>query len=100
MELFARSVNAAPEHKRPKVVAITGTNGKSTTTALVGPIFAMAGRDVRIGGNIGVGVLGLDAMPGGAVYGLEMSSSQLYLRSTQRRVGKECCSTCRSRGAT
>ena len=31
IELFARTVNAAPEHKRPKVVVITGTNGKSTT---------------------------------------------------------------------
>src|SRR5207342_3233088 len=50
MELFARTVNAAPEHKRPKVVAITGTNGKSTTTALIGHVCAQAGRDVRIGG--------------------------------------------------
>src|SRR3546814_7063424 len=82
MELFARSVNASPGHKRPKVVAITGTNGKSTTTALVGHICAMAGRDVRIGGNIGVGVLGLDDMHGGAVYVLEMSSYQLDLTSS------------------
>jgi len=82
MELFARSVNAAPEHKKPKVVAITGTNGKSTTTALVGHICAMAGRDVRIGGNIGLGVLGLEDMHGGAVYVLEMSSYQLDLTSS------------------
>ena len=82
MELFARTVNAAPEHKRPKIVAITGTNGKSTTTALVGHICAMAGRDVRIGGNIGLGVLGLDDMHGGAVYVLEMSSYQLDLTSS------------------
>jgi UDP-N-acetylmuramoylalanine--D-glutamate ligase len=82
MELFARSVNAAPEHKRPKIVAITGTNGKSTTTALVGHICAMAGRDVRIGGNIGLGVLGLEDMHGGAVYVLEMSSYQLDLTSS------------------
>src|SRR3990167_7480339 len=79
MELFARAVNAAPEHKRPKIVAITGTNGKSTTTALIGHICASAGRDVRIGGNIGFGVLGLDDMHGGAVYVLEMSSYQLDL---------------------
>ncbi|MDP3746932.1 MAG: UDP-N-acetylmuramoyl-L-alanine--D-glutamate ligase [Phenylobacterium sp.] len=79
MELFARAVNAAPEHKRPKIVAITGTNGKSTTTALIGHICASAGRDTRIGGNIGVGVLGLDDMHGGAVYVLEMSSYQLDL---------------------
>ena len=68
IELFARSVNAAPEHKRPKVVAITGTNGKATTTALVGHICSTAGRDTRIGGNIGAGVLGLDDMHGSAVY--------------------------------
>src|SRR5690606_30406214 len=82
VELFARTVNAAPDHKRPKVVAITGTNGKSTTTALIGHICAEAGRDVRIGGNIGQGVLGLDDMHGGAVYVLELSSYQLDLTSS------------------
>ncbi|HEY9219423.1 MAG TPA: UDP-N-acetylmuramoyl-L-alanine--D-glutamate ligase, partial [Phenylobacterium sp.] len=82
MELFARTVNAAPEHKRPKVVAITGTNGKSTTTALIAHICASAGRDTRMGGNIGFGVLGLEDMHGGAVYVLEMSSYQLDLTSS------------------
>ena len=82
IELFARTVNAAPEHKRPKIVAITGTNGKSTTTALIGHICAAAGRDTRVGGNIGVGVLDLDDMHGGAVYVLEMSSYQLDLTSS------------------
>ena len=82
IELFARTVNAAPEHKKPKIVAITGTNGKSTTTALIGHICAQAGRDVRIGGNIGVGVLDLEDMHGGAVYVLEMSSYQLDLTSS------------------
>jgi UDP-N-acetylmuramoylalanine--D-glutamate ligase len=82
IELFARTVNAAPEHKRPKIVAVTGTNGKSTTTALIGHICAQAGRDARIGGNIGVGVLGLDDMHGGAVYVLELSSYQLDLTSS------------------
>jgi UDP-N-acetylmuramoylalanine--D-glutamate ligase len=82
IELFARMVNAAPDHKRPKVVAITGTNGKSTTTALIGHILRAAGRDVRIGGNIGVGVLGLEDMHGGAVYVLEISSYQLDLTSS------------------
>jgi UDP-N-acetylmuramoylalanine--D-glutamate ligase len=82
IELFARTVNAAPEHKRPKVVAVTGTNGKSTTTALIGHICAAAGRDTRIGGNIGIGVLGLDDMHGGAVYVLELSSYQLDLTSS------------------
>jgi UDP-N-acetylmuramoylalanine--D-glutamate ligase len=82
IELFARTVNAAPEHRRPKIVAITGTNGKSTTTALIGHICAEAGRDVRIGGNIGYGVLGLEDMHGGAVYVLELSSYQLDLTSS------------------
>jgi UDP-N-acetylmuramoylalanine--D-glutamate ligase len=82
IELFARSVNAAPEHKRPKIVAVTGTNGKSTTTALIGHICAQAGRDTRIGGNIGVGVLGLEDMHGGAVYVLELSSYQLDLTTS------------------
>ncbi len=82
IELFARTVNAAPAHKRPKVAAITGTNGKSTTTALLGHICASAGRDTRIGGNIGVGVLDLPDMHGGAVYVLETSSYQLDLTSS------------------
>ena len=66
----------------PKVVAITGTNGKSTTTALLGHILTAAGRDARVGGNIGWGVLGLDDMHGGAVYVLEVSSYQLDLTSS------------------
>ena len=82
IELFARTVAAAPSHMRPKIVAITGTNGKSTTTALVGHVCRQAGRDVRIGGNIGVGVLGLEDMHGGAVYVLELSSYQLDLTSS------------------
>src|ERR1700749_4624104 len=82
MELFARTVNAAPEHKRPKIVAITGTNGKSTTTALIAHVLAQAGRDIRIGGNIGYGVLGLEDMHGGAVYVLELSSYQLDLTTS------------------
>jgi UDP-N-acetylmuramoylalanine--D-glutamate ligase len=84
VELFARTVNAAPEHKRPRVVAVTGTNGKSTTTALIGHICRMAGRDTRVGGNIGYGVLGLDDMHGGSVYVLELSSYQLDLTSSLR----------------
>lgn len=82
IELFARTVNAAPEHKRPKVVAITGTNGKSTTTALIGHVCGEAGRDVRVGGNIGTGVLALPDMHGGAVYVLELSSYQLDLTAS------------------
>ncbi|MCA6224903.1 MAG: UDP-N-acetylmuramoyl-L-alanine--D-glutamate ligase [Phenylobacterium sp.] len=82
IELFARTVNLAPAHKRPRIVAITGTNGKSTTTALVGHLCAHAGRDTRVGGNIGVGVLDLPDMHGGAVYVLQLSSYQLDLTSS------------------
>ena len=82
VELFARTVNAAPEHRRPKIAAITGTNGKSTTTALLGHICREAGKDAQIGGNIGLGVLGLEEMHGGAVYVLELSSYQLDLTSS------------------
>ena len=82
IELFARTVNAAVDHKRPKVAAITGSNGKSTTTALLGHVCARAGKDTRVGGNIGFGVLGLDNMHGGAVYVLELSSYQLDLTSS------------------
>ena len=84
VELFARTANAQPEWRRPKVAAITGTNGKSTTTALLGHILQSAGKDARIGGNIGAGVLGLDEMHGGAVYVLELSSYQLDLTSSLR----------------
>jgi UDP-N-acetylmuramoylalanine--D-glutamate ligase len=82
IELFARAVALAPEHKRARVIAITGTNGKSTTTALVGHVLSAAGRDARVGGNNGVPVLGLDDMHGGAVYVLELSSYQLDLTSS------------------
>ncbi|HAQ34654.1 MAG: UDP-N-acetylmuramoyl-L-alanine--D-glutamate ligase [Maricaulis sp.] len=79
MELFARTINTLPEAERPSVVGITGTNGKSTTTALVGHILKKAGRDVHVGGNIGDAVLGLPAPRPGAVYVLELSSYQLDL---------------------
>ena len=79
IELFGRAVAALPEAERPKVIAITGTNGKSTTTALIGWILKSAGRDVRVGGNIGVGVLGLEPPSPGAVYVIETSSYQLDL---------------------
>ncbi len=79
VELFARTAAAYPEWKRPKVAAITGTNGKSTTTALLGHICRSAGMDVRVGGNIGEGVLGLEDMHGGCLYVFELSSYQLDL---------------------
>jgi UDP-N-acetylmuramoylalanine--D-glutamate ligase len=84
VELFARTVNALPPHDRPKICGITGTNGKSTTTALIGHICREAGRVVRVGGNIGFGVLGLDDLEAGAVYVLELSSYQMDLTASLR----------------
>lgn len=79
IELFGRAVAALPDSERPKVIAITGTNGKSTTTALTGWVLKQAGLTVHVGGNIGVGVLGLDPVSPGAVYVIETSSYQLDL---------------------
>jgi UDP-N-acetylmuramoylalanine--D-glutamate ligase len=61
------------------LVAITGTNGKSTTTALTAHLLAGAGRDVQMGGNIGVPVLALAPFAPGRVYVLEVSSYQIDL---------------------
>ncbi len=58
VELFFRERRAiAPGSP---VVAITGTNGKSTTTALIAHLLTVAGRNVQLGGNIGTAVLSLD----------------------------------------
>ncbi|NQY95865.1 MAG: UDP-N-acetylmuramoyl-L-alanine--D-glutamate ligase [Henriciella sp.] len=84
MELFARAVQALPEKGRPKIIGITGTNGKSTTTALIGHILKEAGLDVRVGGNIGKGVLDMAALNANAVYVLELSSYQLDLVESLR----------------
>ena len=84
MELFARAVADLKEFERPRIVGITGTNGKSTTTALIGHILKQSGKDVRVGGNIGVGVLDLDRLHSGAIYVLELSSYQLDLAETLR----------------
>ncbi len=84
MELFAQAVAALPAHARPKIVGITGTNGKSTTTALIGHILERAGKDVRVGGNIGVGVLDLKPMNANSIYVLELSSYQLDLIDSLR----------------
>ncbi|EGF92679.1 UDP-N-acetylmuramoylalanine--D-glutamate ligase [Asticcacaulis biprosthecium C19] len=82
IELFARTLARFPARNRPKTVAITGTNGKSTTTALIGHILKSAGKNVHVGGNIGIGVLDLDEMQPGAVYVIETSSYQLDLSLT------------------
>ncbi|MCX7930959.1 MAG: UDP-N-acetylmuramoyl-L-alanine--D-glutamate ligase [Rhodovarius sp.] len=56
---------------------ITGTNGKSTTTALLGHLLQAAGRTVAVGGNLGPAALALPLLPAGGVYVLEMSSYML-----------------------
>ncbi len=60
-------------------VAITGTNGKSTTTALVGHLMREAGHDVQVGGNIGTAILSLQPPRMGRVHVIEMSSYQIDL---------------------
>jgi len=68
------------EQPGPKVVCITGSNGKSTTTALIGHILAEAGLGVAVGGNIGRGVLDLDPPEQlDTIYVLELSSYQTEL---------------------
>lgn len=76
IELFAQARGDLPAHR---VVAITGTNGKSTTTALVHHLCKSAALPVRMGGNIGLPVLGQEPLPAGGVYVLELSSYQIDL---------------------
>ncbi|MFI0395488.1 UDP-N-acetylmuramoyl-L-alanine--D-glutamate ligase [Paracoccus jiaweipingae] len=63
----------------PRVIAVTGSNGKSTTTALIHHILQQAGRPTQMGGNIGTGVLSLDPARDGEVVVLELSSYQTDL---------------------
>lgn len=63
----------------PRVVAITGSNGKSTTSALVHHVLQEAGRHSQLAGNIGRGVLDIDPSPDGGVVVLELSSYQTEL---------------------
>ncbi|WP_174516106.1 UDP-N-acetylmuramoyl-L-alanine--D-glutamate ligase [Wolbachia endosymbiont of Cardiocondyla obscurior] len=60
-----------------KVIGVTGTNGKSTTTSLIGHILKSAGKKVAIGGNLGVPVLDLER--DAEIYVIELSSFQLEL---------------------
>jgi UDP-N-acetylmuramoylalanine--D-glutamate ligase len=73
VELLARSRTEA------RYVGITGTNGKSTTTALVGHILAETGHDTEVGGNLGPAALSLRPLGRDGVYVLELSSYQLEL---------------------
>ncbi|MGB1117114.1 MAG: UDP-N-acetylmuramoyl-L-alanine--D-glutamate ligase [Parvibaculales bacterium] len=82
VELFADAVRNMAE--KPKIVAVTGTNGKSTTSALIAHLLATRGAAVRLGGNIGHAVLDLDmpAQDTQTVYVLELSSYQIDLLET------------------
>ena len=63
----------------PKVVAVTGSNGKSTTSALIHHVLQTAGRESQLAGNIGRGVLDVDPPGDGGVVVLELSSYQTEL---------------------
>ncbi len=76
IELFALARPSLPPHK---VVGITGTNGKSTTTALIHHILKTAGVPTTMGGNIGLPILAQDPLSEGGVYVLELSSYQIDL---------------------
>src|ERR1700720_1303848 len=77
IELFCRERRRhAPD---APFVAITGTNGKSTTTALIAHPMRVAGYDTQMGGNIGTAILSLEPLPMGRVHVIEMSSYQIDL---------------------
>jgi UDP-N-acetylmuramoylalanine--D-glutamate ligase len=68
--------------RNARFVGITGTNGKSTTTALIGHILGAAGQRAEVGGNLGTAVLSLAPLGAEGVYVLEASSFQLELVTT------------------
>lgn len=73
IELLARA------QRNARFLGVTGTNGKSTTTALIGHVLETAGRSVAIGGNLGIPALELEPLDLEGIYVLEMSSYQLEL---------------------
>ena len=79
IELFAYAQSAMPP---ARVVGITGTNGKSTTTALVHHLCVSAGIPAAMGGNIGLPILAQNPLPAGGVWVLELSSYQLEITHT------------------
>ena len=82
IELFCRERAKSGAHC--PLIAITGTNGKSTTTALTAHLVEAAGRDAQMGGNIGVPVLALAPFADNRVYVLEVSSYQIDLAPSLR----------------
>ena len=80
--LFFRSLAGADwaEHDvPPRVIAVTGSNGKSTTSALIHHVLSEAGKEAQLAGNIGRGVLDIDPPGDGGVVVLELSSYQTDL---------------------
>jgi UDP-N-acetylmuramoylalanine--D-glutamate ligase len=82
IELFCRE--RVKSGAQCPLIAITGTNGKSTTTALTAHLVESAGRDAQMGGNIGVPVLALESFADNRVYVLEVSSYQIDLAPSLR----------------
>jgi UDP-N-acetylmuramoylalanine--D-glutamate ligase len=76
IELFARARRSLPSHK---VVGITGTNGKSTVTALIHHLLVTGGKIAAMGGNIGIPILAQPSLPRGGIHVLELSSYQIDL---------------------
>ncbi len=76
IELFSQARASLPAHR---VVGITGTNGKSTTTALLHHIIQSCAFPVRMGGNIGLPIMSQEPLPAGGIYLLELSSYQIDL---------------------
>ena len=77
IELFCRERRRIAPHA--PLIAITGTNGKSTTTALVAHLLKSANYDVQLGGNIGTAILSLEPPAPGRVHVIECSSFQIDL---------------------
>ena len=73
IELLARA------QRNAQYLGVTGTNGKSTTTALIGHILQTSGREAAVGGNLGTPALDLEPLDSGGIYVLEMSSYQLEI---------------------
>lgn len=88
VELFVRERN----HIAPDCpfIAITGTNGKSTTTALIALIIKASGRDMQLGGNIGTAILTLEPPQAVNFYVVECSSYQIDLAPSAARRRAFC----------
>jgi UDP-N-acetylmuramoylalanine--D-glutamate ligase len=80
IELFCRERRR--QAPRSPFVAVTGTNGKSTSTALIAHLMRCAGHDTQVGGNIGTAILSLEPPRAGRVHVIEASSYQIDLSPT------------------